>query len=963
MNDNDLSNKRNSLISGISIRVHTAKKFDNVLEESVRKLHEYFDADRSNLVVFTTLTGIYSIYGEYKKENVLSFEDFLDSKDGHVVKISPGIHEMLSKDCIVVDSYINERELNSYFHGKNEKDDIKSMMMVPLTANNNLWGYMAFVDTHENRQWLAEDIKMCKNISIILTDAISKGMVRDITYSKARMLNIILDNISTAVFWKDRNLNYLGCNRHYENLYEVRESEIIGKNSYDFLPRDYSDRAERVEWQMLRGQTAPKSIDHMVKNKWGHDRWIRTTRTPIINEYDEIVAIVGVSEDITTEIEYDINMTKNAKDLEYAVMQAEKANAAKTEFLSRMSHEIRTPLSAILGLIQVSLDSDDINFIKDNLIKTEASSNILYSVINDLLDLSKIEADKMSIVNNDFNLEDMLIDSFDIIIDSAEEKNLHMVIEMDYKIPEVVIGDRNHLSQVLVNLLSNAVKFTDDGGIIDLAVNLVEKKENSMNIEFVVSDTGIGMSKELINNLFDAFERSEDEGGTGTGLGLPIAQKLVNLMGGTIKVNSELGVGSDFSFTLDLGISDEYISAIDKYIQRYKDINILKVGNNSTQASTYFTDYLRTLGAEMYLEDSVESATRLLERNTIVYDILILDFSLTDIDEIQALNNFIEFYDGDKIILLTSGIDAEDKFNAAKDLGVSQILSRPLFPNKTVNAIESILHDTIEEIKTDTTPDFSGARLLLVEDIEVNREIVIHFLKETNIQIDSAENGKEAFDLYIENKGEYDLIFMDVQMPVMNGYDATIAIRNYEKDHDIYTPIYAITASAYGSDVRKCLDVGMDAHISKPFHKNQILETVARTIDNKENIKTVTTHTMDDSGNFLDLETGLGRVLNDVEFYISLLIKFVESSDIIINNISDLSVLDNTDGLLLELHTLKGLSKNLALDKLSSTAEELEVSAMNGNITDDDINKLINIYNSTVLSINDFIKNRDNVEI
>ena len=203
-------------------------------------------------------------------------------------------------------------------------------------------------------------------------------------------------------------------------------------------------------------------------------------------------------------------------------------------------------------------------------------------------------------------------------------------------------------------------------------------------------------------------------------------------------------------------------------------------------------------------------------------------------------------------------------------------------------------------------------------------------------------------------------------MPVMSGYDATIAIRNYEKDHDIYTPIYAITASAYGSDVRKCLDVGMDAHISKPFHKNQILETVARALDskdNKDNLKTVTTHTMDDSEDFIDLKTGLGRVLNDVEFYISLLIKFVESSDIIINNISDLSVLDNTDGLLLELHTLKGLSKNLALEKLSSTAEELEVSAMNGNITDDDINKLINIYNNTVLSINDFIKNRDNVEI
>lgn len=535
---------------------------------------------------------------------------------------------------------------------------------------------------------------------------------------------------------------------------------------------------------------------------------------------------------------------------------------------------------------------------------------------------------------------------------------------------DYVVGDGPHISQVLINLLSNAVKFTGEGGVVKLSISaeVQDDDEDDVEVNFVVSDTGIGMSQNLMRRLFEPFEQAPHPpqiAREGTGLGLSIAKRLINLMGGTLSVQSEVDKGSVFSFSLQMQPDLGGRSVVDRFVRRYAGATILKIGNNTSKASINLSDYLQFLGATIIKCDDCrdKDLKQLLEQNRQKegkIDVVVFDHALQAIEEKEAIKQLTHLYNPENIVVVTSGEDGDVVKKYAESLGIKQVLNRPLMPKKMIQAIEDILAYTEDQMKKRSIPDFTGGRILVVEDIDINRRVLQHFLKGTNVVIDEAENGQIAVDLFEKHGDTYDVVFMDVQMPVMNGYDATIAIREMEKRTGRHVPIYAMTASAYGADIRKCISVGMDAHISKPYYKEQVLEVVAQSLYQSERHQKLAVSdaarqpekfAMPTNNGYINWRYGLERFASDRKLYTDMLLKFKESAAVTLRQVNNLWQTGDKNELLGVLHTQKGASKDLVLTRLSDQLAEVESKLFADRATNEDIKLLIETINETFAEI------------
>ena len=515
----------------------------------------------------------------------------------------------------------------------------------------------------------------------------------------------------------------------------------------------------------------------------------------------------------------------NAK-LQVAVEKAESANRAKSTFLSNMSHDIRTPMNAIIGFTTLALSNiDDTDRVKDYLGKTLASSNHLLSLINDVLDMSRIESGKIHLEEVEVNLSDVLHDLKTIVSGQIYAKQLELYMDAMDVTDEDVYCDKTRLNQILLNLLSNAIKFTPAGGTVSVRVRqLAGQVRGCGQYEFRIKDNGIGMSPEFAKKIFEPFERERTSTVSriqGTGLGMAITKNIVDMMGGTIEVQTAQGKGTEFTVCVPMRAQTEQ-----RPVEKITELEGLKalVVDDDFNTCDSVTKMLVKVGmrAEWTLsgKEAVLRARQSIEMSD-VYHAYIIDWRLPDMNGIEVTRQIRSLHDDTPIIILTA-YDWSDIEVEAKAAGVTAFCAKPMFMSDLRETLMSALGqkpaDAVQRLLPEKNADFKGKHILLVEDNELNREIAQEILREYGFRVDTAENGEVAVEkVSTAAPGSYDLVLMDVQMPVMDGYTATRQIRALENPALAGVPILAMTANAFDEDRRRAMESGLNGFLSKPI--------------------------------------------------------------------------------------------------------------------------------------------------
>jgi len=513
-----------------------------------------------------------------------------------------------------------------------------------------------------------------------------------------------------------------------------------------------------------------------------------------------------------------VDKAKNKSDME---------SRYKSAFLANMSHEIRTPMNAITGMVTIGKSASDMERKDYCFDKIHDASSHLLGVINDILDMSKIEANKFELTPVEFGLEKMLRQVVSVINFRIDEKNQKFSVHIDRSIPRVLIGDDQRLAQVITNLLGNAVKFTPENGAISLAVRLVDKVNDRCTLQFSVRDTGIGISPQQQEKIFNSFEQAESSTTRkygGTGLGLAISKNIVELMGGSIWVESEVGKGSTFNFMVQAtrGAEDKRKHLLDVNLN---NVRILAVDDDPDILS-YFMDVTQGFGLSCDTAISGEEALELIDQKG-GYHIYFIDWKIPDMDGIQLAHEVKARVSENSVVIMISAAEWSAIAEEAKAAGVDKFISKPLFPSAIAEVINECLGVDKRQMEKSRAADiagiFTGRHILLAEDVEINREIIQTLLEPTKLELDCAENGAEAVRMFTEAPDKYDMIFMDIQMPEMDGYESTQHIRALDVPAAKTIPIVAMTANVFREDIEKCLDAGMNSHVGKPLDFEEVI--------------------------------------------------------------------------------------------------------------------------------------------
>jgi len=528
------------------------------------------------------------------------------------------------------------------------------------------------------------------------------------------------------------------------------------------------------------------------------------------------------------------------KRLQIAAREADSANKAKTDFLSTMSHDIRTPMNAIIGLTTIAEKNlGDVESTKESLRKISLASNHLLTLINDILDISKVESGKLKLSPLTFSIVETVENLVTVSQPMIKEKNIDFSFNTNKMEKEYLYTDQLRLNQIYINILSNAIKYTEPGGRV--SVDLRQEKSDKpgcLQLTYTVSDTGIGMSPEFMENMYQPFSRQIDSrvnSVQGTGLGLAITKQMVELLGGTIECQSEQGKGTTFTVVLDIPEADRQ-----REDMQLDSIEILIVDDDETMLETT-VDIIESLGASAELAQNGLEALGMIEHRHLAgrdYDAIIIDWRMPEIEGLETIRRIRAEIDADIPILLISAYDWSDIEDKAKEAGANAFISKPLFRSKLYDKINDLIGAESRSVEPeDDYSDLQGLHILVAEDNDINWEIISAILAMYGITTDRAENGRVCVDMMrAAAKGSYELIFMDVQMPEMNGLDATRAIRKLEDPWAASIPIVAMTADAFSENVMECLDAGMNGHIAKPVDIKLVIKEIRRIKDGGEQL-------------------------------------------------------------------------------------------------------------------------------
>ena len=705
----------------------------------------------------------------------------------------------------------------------------------------------------------------------------------------------------------------------------------VGREGYE---RMWAGEPYRFEAPMLRAD--------------GTEFWVRASARAI-NPDDRSRGIVSILQDITAEREA-------VRAIEDARRRAEDATRTKSDFLANMSHEIRTPMNAIIGMSHLALKADPPPRIREYLSKIQASSQLLLGIINDILDLSKIEAGKMVVEHIEFNLEQMLSGVTGLIAERAASKGLELILKVDQDIPRELVGDPLRIGQILINYATNAVKFTEKGQI-GIEVGRIPGPAGGIGVEgsaialrFAVKDTGIGLTDEQIARLFSSFEQA-DKSTTrqygGTGLGLSISKKLAALMGGEVGVESVPGEGSTFWFTVRAE------TAVAKISHRLPDPDLrgcrVLVVDDNADARAVIAEMLGHMGFTAVTASSGMQALSILstaaERND-PFDAVLLDWQMPSMDGIETARKIHERgLESVRKIAMITAYGREDLLKSASEAGIQDVIVKPINESTLFDSLMRIVGGVCKDRGSAEAPragegapagaapaapsaaaapsapgaaSLAGASILLVEDNEINREVATEMLAEEGIAVDVAENGQIAVDKV--GAHAYDLVLMDLQMPVMDGLEATRAIRKLPNRRDL--PIIAMTANAMSEDRERCIEAGMNDHIAKPIDPDALWSALAKWMrkapaDPLDALRLVPG---------LDVEAGLKFTLGKQALYLSIARTFASGAPAHLDAVREALAAGDHKAAERAAHTLKGMAATLGAERVRAGAAALETA-------------------------------------
>jgi PAS domain S-box-containing protein len=686
------------------------------------------------------------------------------------------------------------------------------------------------VDAHGKSNWI-EIVKgpifdaageIC-GVQILFWDASERKQAEIALEQERSLLHALLDNIPDSIYFKDRDSHFVRISRSMAEKFHLPDTQsVIGRTDADIFTSQHAQQARQDELEIMH--TGFPMVSRIEQETWPdrEDTWCSTTKMPLRDSAGNIVGTFGVSRDITE--------LKNIEaKLRIARDQADRANQAKSEFLANMSHEIRTPMNGIIGMAELLSDTPLDDQQKSFLEMMQQSAHALLRIINEILDFSKIEAGKLELEQIPFELRACVGHAAKSLATRAAQKSLELLLKVDPNVPELLLGDPGRLRQVIVNLVGNAIKFTEQGEIV-VQVDLTEESTpDKAVLHIAVRDSGIGIAPAQQSHIFEAFTQADASTTRrygGTGLGLAISAQLVEMMGGRIWMESEVGVGTTFHFTAPLAISNDTLATLPESPSPLTNTRILVVDDNATNR-LILREQLERRQINVTISDSVTNALHAWQRAIELgnpFTIAIVDRMMPDrdgFDLIEAIRTRTQTdpaASAPAFIMLTSSNQGSD-LSRVRELGISLYLQKPVLQSELMEAIRKAL------LRTEATkPDRNGGHaveeiqrplsLLLAEDGEVNRAVMVELLKRAGHSVTVVEDGAAAVEAWKQQP--FDAIFMDIQMPLMDGIEATQAIRQLEKG-DRHVPIIALTAAAMKSDQERCLAAGMDDYISKPI--------------------------------------------------------------------------------------------------------------------------------------------------
>ena len=712
------------------------------------------------------------------------------------------------------------------------------------------------------------------------------------------------------------------------------------------------DLAEVEAEQARLFETGAHLSEYRFRKKDGSYCWVSDEQHLIRNSNGEPLEVVGSWSNIEARKAAEQALLAAQGELEKATEAALAASEAKSAFLANMSHEIRTPMNAIIGLSHLALKTDLMPRQRDYVVKIKHSGQHLLGIINDILDFSKIEAGKLAVENIDFDLDKVLENVGNLISEKASAKGLELIFDIEPTVSSYFCGDPLRLGQILINFCNNAVKFTEKGEVV-VKAEVMEDSDESQLILFSVSDTGIGLTQEQIGRLFQAFQQADASTTRkygGTGLGLAISKRLAELMGGTIEVTSELGKGSTFRFTARLGKAE--MAPRRRILQSDLHGRRVLIIDDNAQARSVLSGMLTNLS---FIADEAPSGHEGIEmiqkaaQAREPYDIAFVDWQMPGLDGIETGKRILALpnLDTPPHLVMVTAYGREEVLKQAEESGFENVLIKPVTSSilfdTAIGALGAELEAT-EEIVAGPSFDIDrmrGARVLLVEDNEINQEVAIGQLEDAEVFVDLAENGAEAVRMAREN--DYDVVLMDMQMPVMDGIEATRILRSDARFQTL--PIIAMTANALVSDRELCLQAGMNDHIAKPIDPDQLFGVLMRWIERPEGdgagvrelseARAAVVHTpavadgpLDIDG--IDVKSALKRTGGNRKRYVALLRRFAQQQASTVDEIRKALSMGDAATAERAAHSLKGVAGTLGATTLSETAAKAETAIKTG---------------------------------